>query len=692
MTWVPTLDGLRGLAVLAVVAFHAGHLDGGYLGVDLFFTVSGFLITRLILDDLGRGQFSLARFWGRRARRLLPALWLLLAVLILLSPWLVERSTGLSLRRSVVATAIYIANWWQLSGPASYWEAFGTPSPLNHTWSLAIEEQFYVLWPAVAVVAWKLARRPARALLAIAGLAVVASVAAQWLLFRPGTDGARSYLGTDTRAASILIGCGAAILLWTRSHRVAPVVWHWLHLVAPVALVAIVATWFVGRPGPWLYRGGFPVLALLAALILASSVAPTPSRLNRALGWTPLVLIGQVSYGIYLWHWPVFTLLGPEQLRVEGWRLLVARLAITAALVAISYVLIERPYRFRRGPLHIRFLGGAVCVVSVVAAVLAWPSASPVSAARADRALAKLTQNQPIATATTTPVTSGPPAAIIRTDTNPTSTGPTTTSPATTTSTTGNPSAAADTTSTSAATTAVPTTTTTTTVAPPPIPAPKRLLVVGDSVAYALRRSLAQQAPPGMSVTVAGRVGCTPGTPDRPQVRFYNGVEVQDPCVNAVTEWPARVQQEGDDGVLMVFGASGLDRQFDGTWLRPCDAGYDAWFQRAIEANLRALQSAGARVWIALAPYNRHLSVASPEIQAIADRQTDCLNRMYEDAAHAVGAVGVIDLQRLICPDGRTCVRVIDGIELRPDGLHFAGEGADVIARWLLLQLGPPPG
>jgi hypothetical protein len=195
-----------------------------------------------------------------------------------------------------------------------------------------------------------------------------------------------------------------------------------------------------------------------------------------------------------------------------------------------------------------------------------------------------------------------------------------------------------------------------------------------------------------MSVTVAGRVGCSPGEPDRPQVRFYNGVEVQDPCVNAITEWPSRVQQDGDDGVLMVFGTSGLDRQFDGQWLRPCDARYDAWFQASVEANLRALQAAGARVWIALAPYNRHLSVASPETQVIADRQTDCLNRMYEVAARAVGGIGVIDLHTLICPDGRTCVRVIDGIELRPDGLHFAGEGADVIARWLLLQLGPPPG
>ena len=314
--WVPTLDGLRGLAVLAVVAFHAGHLQGGYLGVDLFFTVSGFLITRLILDDLGRGRFRLTSFWARRARRLLPALWLLLAVMILVSPWLVERSSGTSLRRSVVATASYVANWWQLSGPASYWEAFGTPSPLNHTWSLAIEEQFYVVWPIVALIVWRVARRPARALLVVALAAVVSSMIAQAVLYQPGSDGARAYLGTDTRAASILLGCAAALAMWTQGHRVRPEVWHRLHLLAPLSLITIVVIWFYGRPGAWLYRGGFPLLALAAAVILASSAAPTPSRLNRALGWAPLVLVGQVSYGIYLWHWPVFTLLGPEQLHV----------------------------------------------------------------------------------------------------------------------------------------------------------------------------------------------------------------------------------------------------------------------------------------------------------------------------------------------------------------------------------------
>ena len=198
LTWVPSLDGLRGLAVIAVVAFHTGHLRGGYLGVDLFFTVSGFLITRLILDDLGRDRFSFSEFWGRRARRLLPALWLLLAVIIFVTPWLIDPASSIGLRHSVVATAIYIANWWQLAGPASYWHAFGTAAPLNHTWSLAIEEQFYVLWPIVAVVVWRLARRPARALLAVTVVATAASIVAQLVLYRPGTDGSRAYLGTDT--------------------------------------------------------------------------------------------------------------------------------------------------------------------------------------------------------------------------------------------------------------------------------------------------------------------------------------------------------------------------------------------------------------------------------------------------------------------------------------------------------------
>jgi len=242
-------------------------------------------------------------------------------------------------------------------------------------------------------------------------------------------------------------------------------------------------------------------------------------------------------------------------------------------------------------------------------------------------------------------------------------------------------------------TTTLPPTTAPTTTAPPPVfPAPHRLLVVGDSVADTMRRSFSHQVPPGMAVKDIGKVGCSPAGPDRPQVRFYTGAEALDPCADALTEWPALVAEGHYDGVLMVFGGSGLDRQFGDQWLRPCDAEYNAWFQAAMETNLRALQAQGARVWVALAPYNRHESVAAPDAQAAADRQTDCLNDMYAGAARAVGGVAVIDLGGLICATPSTCTTQIDGIELRPDGLHFAGEGADIIARWLMEQLGPPPG
>jgi peptidoglycan/LPS O-acetylase OafA/YrhL len=675
LTWVPSLDGLRGLAVIAVVAFHAGHLRGGYLGVDLFFTVSGFLITRLILDDLGRDRFSFSEFWGRRARRLLPALWLLLAVIILATPWLIDPAFGMGLRRSVVATAIYIANWWQLAGPGSYWQALGAAAPLNHTWSLAIEEQFYVLWPIVSVVVWRLARRPARALLAVAGIATLASVAAQVLLYRPGTDGARVYLGTDTRAASILIGCAAAILLWTRGHRIAPRVWHALHLLAPVALLATGVAWFLGREGPWLYHGGLPLLAIGAAIVLASSSAPTPSRLNRVLSIAPLVLIGKVSYGIYLWHWPVFSLLGPEQLHTHGWPLLIERLVITGALVAISYTLIERPYRFRLGPLPIRFFGGSACVTGVIVAVLTWPTLPQVSAAQVDQALSSWgatvasTTVAPSTTAPTTTVRTMPPE------------GPT--DPSTTAATT-----------TTAPTTVAPATAAPRppkTPAPPPVvfPAPRRLLVVGDSVADLLRRGFRHQAPTWLRVIDDGRVACSPGAGDHPQVRFENGAQVLDSCRDAVAAWPERVRDVRADGVLMVFGTSGLERQFDDGWRRPCDPKYDAWFQASVEAQLRAVKAAGARVWITLAPYNRHASV-TPELREQTDRQTDCLNRIYWSSTRDVGGVAVIDLHGLVCPSAK-CTTQVNGIELRPDGLHFQGPGADVIAHWLVLQLGPPP-
>ena len=181
-----------------------------------------------------------------------------------------------------------------------------------------------------------------------------------------------------------------------------------------------------------------------------------------------------------------------------------------------------------------------------------------------------------------------------------------------------------------------------------------------------------------MTVQDIGMVGCTPGAADRPQIRFYTGQEFLDPCVNALAEWPAQVSQEGFDGVLMMFGTSGLERQFDGQWIGPCHPSYDAWLQASLEAHMRALQQ------------QRRQRVDHPgSVQPSPERgqprreggggPSDRLPEPHlRGRAGGVGNVAVIDLRSLICPAGAECTTEIDGIELRPDGLHFAGDGADV--------------
>lgn len=346
--YLPALDGLRALAVLAVLFYHADvlWLPGGFLGVEVFFVVSGYLITSLLLSEYrANNSVSLLQFWKRRARRLLPALFALLIVVMVYAVICLPDEVA-SLRADVLASFAYVTNWYLIAANQSYFEVMGRPSLLRHLWSLAVEEQFYLLWPLLfAFLLIQLKSRTAMLLLMLG-----ATASALWMgaLFQPDTDPSRIYYGTDTRAAGLLIGAALAFVV-TRGQEIrVSLVRRWLlDGVGIVALGALVAgTLLMSEFDPFLYQGGMLLVSAFTALVIASAIAPQSPILGALLGFSVLRWIGLRSYSLYLWHWPVFMVTRPQlDTTLEGTPLLVARFAITFALAELSYRLIETPIR-----------------------------------------------------------------------------------------------------------------------------------------------------------------------------------------------------------------------------------------------------------------------------------------------------------------------------------------------------------
>ena len=354
---IPALDGLRGIAVLGVVAHHLGHLTGGYLGVDAFFVLSGFLITGLLLDELARdgvrsAPIDLGRFWMRRAKRLLPAFFVMLGVVVVVERWLLDDGVSdTTLRQESLSALAYVFNWQAIVNQVDYWATFSAVSPLRHMWSLAIEEQFYLVWPVVvaAVVWWAgrrrmTAKRTQATVAVVAGLGAVASVAVQLALYDPD-DLLRVYYGTDTRVAAILFGSVGAYAV-RRVPAMGIATQRWLGAAASLLLVPIAWAWTsLDGTSPTLYQGGLVAVGLASAVVVAVAAVTPRSPLSITLSLTPLRWFGAISYGLYLWHWPMIVWLTPDRVGVHGWPLLVLRLAASLAVTMLSYHLIEQPIR-----------------------------------------------------------------------------------------------------------------------------------------------------------------------------------------------------------------------------------------------------------------------------------------------------------------------------------------------------------
>ena len=625
--YVPGFDALRALAVAAVVAYHLGYgwAGGGFLGVSLFFTLSGYLITSLLLaEHAATGRVSLGAFWARRARRILPASLATLLVVVVAARWLPSPA---SLPGDVRAAVGQVANWRFILGHRSYADLFANASPLRHWWSLAIEEQLYVALPIVAVVALRFGRRTFAIVLATAASA---SVAMSFVLSHASFD--RVYQGTDTRAVELLVGALAACLA-SPARLAAARPTARMRLGVASAFGLLLAVWIVTRLDQGWLRHGFGLLGLANIAVVLAAATPIGAEL---LARRPLLALGRISYGVYLIHWPVVTWLTADR---TGWSRPVvdaARIGLTLALAAASYRWIERPLRHGAPAIGWRFpvaLGSAGAVLASTMAI----GVAPLTGAAGVLAAYRPPPVPVAAPSTSTPVS---PAAV-----------------------------------------AAATTTTT-------VPSGPMVWVVGDSVPLSLGPAFSD-ASGARHVRVLDLAvpGCD-GARGQPTVRLGWGfvdaeTERAPDCVNWAERWPGYAHGLPPDAVLLMLGGHVVvDRQIDGVWRSPCDAEFAAWYQPEVLARVDwVLASSAAVPLLTLAPWQD--AKATGVLQGDHRDRVDCVNTIYRAVAAARPAVRLIDLQSFVCPAGKAA----DCQPWRPtDGLHYEGAGATIVAGWLLDQ------
>ncbi len=669
MPYQPAIDGVRAVAVVMVLLFHGGvsWMGGGYFGVSVFFTLSGYLITSLLFNEFSSTQqIAPSSFYVRRAKRLLPASVVCLSVVAILGAndvW----TAAEHLKRDLLGSLAQVANWVRLFAGESYIDVqsktAGLRSPLDHYWSLAIEEQFYWLWP---IAFWALARwarsRGWSMTAAIGGCTLVSAGCAPAIALIWGGDAA--YWATPARASEILLGALIAVALAER--RIRPARW-----MAPAGLAAVVGFGVLlpisGGPA---YSGAFPLLALASVALLLGLQQGGP--VTTVLGWRPFVALGRISYGVYLYHLPIFVYMTADRSGLDGAALLAARLGLTLVCSVLSYFLIERPIRRATwaGARTAAIAFGASIAVVVLALIVpatgatywmtsagagssaAIPVDQPAQAlapiATSTSSLVPDTANSEPSAASTMPSTPMTPATIA--DDNTISTAP---------------------------------------VIIPVLNRPVRILVVGDSTAIATSNGLiawASANPTLAKVSVAASPGC--GFLRSGVVASDNGVAFQPACDDVLDkQLPRALRRQRPDVVMLMVTARDISPR---TWnaaegeLTTADPLFVSRLDYDFSAIQRVITSSSSAqvVWIRpphVDPYWAHVLSPVTDDQAHAVVNAAMTTVIAEDPSRAE----LLDLRAWMEKAGISYLH-----SARPDGLHLTPEAAtDVSTRWLGPQL-----
>ncbi len=663
---VPALDGYRGVGLVGMLLYHHGAPWGrGFVfTISTFFTLSGFLITSLLYSErIATGTVNLRAFWVRRFRRLLPAALVTLALIVVFGVVAADAAQRASLRGDVLAALGYVANWRFIFTGQSYLEQFSTPSPVLHFWSLAIEEQFYLLFPLLFVaMAWRSGTEAQIRRRLLGGIAAL-SVASVSLPLVMTLTKDRVYLGTDTRAAEILLGCGLAVLLSRQrlGDNMAPGrLRSTLRILGPLAVGGVLAVWLTAsRTAEWIYHGGFGAYAVLSCVVVAACTDPA-NLVSRIFSPRVLVWLGQRSYGIYLLHFPLFMVMSPHRIPIGFWPLFAVRVGVCLICAELMFRLVEQPFRWSRPAVRVPLWGVAPALSMVIVVSLALTTshvtvgtaqivASNPNALRIDPANI---DTSPIRQSNPSPVAPPSVSRLTATSEAPFSFNP----------------------------------------VDVPMPArPLRLLVVGDSSATFLAFALngwASRHPGTLQVAGYGLLGCgllTGGT------EVVGGSERT--FAPACDEWPQTwmtAMSETQPDLIMVAGAfhDATDRRFGptGPLEHVGEPAFDGRLAGVYDKLVTLLSNAGAPiVWLDNPPVFDGINLADRSVGSPANDplRMKRINELLSELATRHDNVAIVHYAQFFenWPRGPA-----DQL-LRADGLHVDYFGREPVSNWLAPQL-----